>query len=164
MRIMFSLLLKQSHDFRICQTDFPRNLQHDFERADIPVLRLWKEYRGTKRLNDYKYVGQASNCFPYVLEACLTLNCRCPKKIIYLLGYLRATLLVLGGFFVLFFFFLYLNLRTTMVESVESARTYTWSSRHFIRFLEAKFSVDLFFLNDSNILIVKCKKYNAPKL
>lgn len=159
MRIMFLLLLKQSHDVRICQTD----LQHDFERADIPVLRLWKEYRGTKRLNDYKCVGQASNGFPYVLEACLTLNCRCPKKIIYLLGYLRATLLVLGGFFV-FFFFLYLNLRTTMVDSVESARTYTWSSRHFIRFLEAKFSVDLFFLNDSNILIVKCKKYNAPKL
>lgn len=159
MPIMFLLLLKQSHDVRICQTD----LQHDFERAGIPVLRLWKEYRGTRRLNDYKYVGQASNCFPYVLEACLTLNCRCPKKIIYLFGYLRATLLVLGGFFV-FFFFLYLNLRTTMVDSVESARTYTWSSRHFIRFLEAKFSVDLFFLNDSNILIVKCQKCNAPKL
>lgn len=78
---MFLLLLKQSHDFRIFQTDFPRNFQHDSERADIPVLRLWKEYRGTKRLNDYKYVGQASNGFPYVLEACLTLNCRYPKKL-----------------------------------------------------------------------------------
>ena len=67
----FLLLLKQNQDFRICQTDFPRNLQHDSERADIPVLRLWKEYMGTKQLNAYKYVRRASNVFPYVLEACL---------------------------------------------------------------------------------------------
>lgn len=139
-----------------------------FNMTSKGLIFLFYVYeRNTGEPNDWMITNTSDRhqmVFPiYVLEACLTLNCRCPKKIIYLLGYLRATLLVLGGFFV-FFFFLYLNLRTTMVDSVESARTYTWSSRHFIRFLEAKFSVDLFFLNDSNILIVKCKKYNAPKL